>query len=205
MDPFHPPEIVVYGTSVIALSPDLVTIELGVVKEGKSAQAVQQETNTIMAQVYKALFTQNVHKDSIQTIEISIYPQYDYMDGSQLLKGFIAANMISLQTTDLSNIGDLLDIAVRNGANRISNITFRVLNEDYYYQHALQSALHNGYQKALTIANRSLTPVSIKELTAANSTLYKASHMEYSTSSPVPISPGKIEIEAKVEMIYCIS
>ncbi|WP_194287377.1 SIMPL domain-containing protein [Gracilibacillus oryzae] len=210
MHPIHSSNIVVYGTGIVTAIPDQATVQLGVVTEGKSAQAVQQENNNRMTQVYQALLAYGIPQERIQTIEVSIIPQYEYIDGNQQLIGYQATNRISVQIDNVDHIGNIIDIAVTNGANQISDIQFQVADENQYYQKALQAALYNGSQKASTIShtlsrNISLQPVSIKEIPADSPALYKTYQSSFSANAAVPVSPGQLEIEAKVKMIYCFT
>ncbi len=53
--------------------------------------------------------------------------------------------------TDLAQTGLIIDTAVQNGANHISNIVFTLSDDHRYYRQALQLAIQNAYQKAQTM------------------------------------------------------
>ncbi|SER26476.1 hypothetical protein SAMN04487944_102130 [Gracilibacillus ureilyticus] len=204
MNPSQTSGMAVYGSSGISASPDLAVVQLGVLNEGVNAQAVQQLNNQIMTQLYHTLLAMNIPKENIQTVELSINPVYDYIDGTQKWKGYQARNMIAIQITDLSELGLILDTAVNHGANRISNISFQLSNKEYYYKQALQAALSNGAEKAAVIAQtlasyRCPLPYSVREIEPQPPVLYQS----FASNIDTPVSPGQIEVQARVEMLYC--
>ena len=61
-------------------------------------------------------------------------------------------NAIAVKTINIEQAGKIIDTAVQNGANQVSNIHFTVANEQAYYQQALSRALENAVAKAQTIS-----------------------------------------------------
>ncbi|GAE93961.1 hypothetical protein JCM21714_3083 [Gracilibacillus boraciitolerans JCM 21714] len=92
------------------------------------------------------------------------------------------------------------------GANQVVNISFSVTRKETYYLRALELALHDAYQKAVTISQfmrvtLNPIPVSILEQSILQPpTPYKRiSSTELVGGIATPIEPGRIEIETKLE------
>ncbi|XRD27118.1 SIMPL domain-containing protein [Lysinibacillus fusiformis] len=68
---------------------------------------------------------------------------------------------MTVNVSDPEHVGLIIDTAVENGANRISNIQFKVDRADAYYQQALSLALHNAHAKAKTIAETMHLPLQL--------------------------------------------
>ncbi|SEQ91590.1 hypothetical protein SAMN05216232_3694 [Virgibacillus subterraneus] len=191
----------VNGVSNLSVEPNIVEVQLDVVTEGMSLSQVQQENANIMNQVIQALLQLGIARENIQTTAYTINPKYDYVDGTQVFRGYEVTNAITVKIKDIDQAGNVIDVAVQNGINRVSNIQFTVENKDVYYKQALSSALKDAYAKAQTLANTMQIgiapyPIKITEKISEAPITYKAyATMEAST----PIEPGQIVIGATVE------
>ncbi len=113
----------------------------------------QQENAVAMNNVIQSLLSLGIPRENIQTISYTISPRYDYVDGKQIFRGYEVSNAISVKISDLQQVGLIIDTAVANGANRVSNIQFTVEDTERYKQEAIVRALRNAQLKARTIAN----------------------------------------------------
>ncbi|WP_058308982.1 SIMPL domain-containing protein [Gracilibacillus massiliensis] len=200
----------VYGIGKILVEPDAVEVRMGVVTQNIEATVAQQENARIVQQVIQSLESIGIPKENIQTVDYSIFPQYDYVNNLQQFTGYQVTNMLSV-TTSIDHIGEVIDTAIFNGINRLTDISFAVTNPDAYYQQALQLALYNAYSKAETISQTlrvSLDPTpitTIEQSTMPPPTPYKLlSSTEMVGGVATPIEPGRIEIEARIETCFNI-
>ncbi|MBP1949721.1 SIMPL domain-containing protein [Virgibacillus litoralis] len=191
----------VTGISNLSVEPNVVEVQLEVVTEGMSLSQVQQENADTMNQVIQALLQLGIARENIQTTAYTINPKYDYVDGTQVFRGYEVTNAITVKIKDIDQAGNVIDVAVQNGINRVSNIQFTVENKDVYYKQALSSALKDAYAKAQTLANTMQIgiapyPIKIIEKISEAPITYKA----YATmEAATPIEPGQIVISATVE------
>ncbi|GGM18756.1 hypothetical protein GCM10011351_00720 [Paraliobacillus quinghaiensis] len=198
----------VYGNSQILMIPNISEIQLGVVTEGVELKLAQQENARIIQQIIQSLINLGIIQENIQTVDFTIYPRYDFVDGIQQLKGYQVTHLLSVTIEKLDQTGLVIDTAVLNGANRVSNITFTVKNKDMYYQQALKKALKDSVTKAQTIANTMRlnldpTPVKISEqIIERPSTPFRIASSEVVGGISTPIQPGQLKIEAKVEVEF---
>lgn len=200
-----PPRVMtVIGTARLFRKPDMVTIQLEVLTENKQLQQAQQENALKMNHVIQALLQSGISKENIQTSSFTIHPRYDYVDGKQVFMGYQVINSIIVKTKSLEQAGQIIDAAVKNGVNQISDIQFTLENQQIYYQKALSHALKNAIAKAQTIAETlkvkfDHTPMKIiEEMGELPHPLQKFAVVGNSISTP--IEPGEIEIRAKVEL-----
>jgi len=198
--------IAVTGNGKVLATPSYVQIQLDVQTRGKSVQDAQQENAVIMNRVIQSLLALHIPRENIQTTVYTISPLYDYKDGQQIFKGYEVTNGITVKVKDTSQIGEIIDTAVENGANRISSIQFNIDNVDAYYQQALSLALHNAQMKAKTIAETmhlplQLQPIEIVEEHEGGPVLYRSMAMAESKIS-TPIEQGQIAINANVRVKF---
>ncbi|MFJ7934627.1 SIMPL domain-containing protein [Sporosarcina sp. NPDC096371] len=196
----------VTGIGSLSVVPDTVQIQLEVRTENTQLSQAQQENAYVMNQVIESLLTLGIPRENIQTVSYNINPQYDYVEGKQLFRGYEVINAITVETTNFNQAGNIIDVAVQNGANRVSNIQFTVANEQVEYQQALSLALKNALAKAQTIAETMQlqldpTPIKIVEEQKGGPVaprMYAAKEMSAST----PIEQGQITISATVTVQF---
>jgi uncharacterized protein YggE len=193
----------VTGDASLSFEPDRVSIQLGVVTESEQLSQAQQENARKMNQVIQSLLQLGIPKENIQTTVYNINPIYDYIDGKQQFRGYQVSNTITVQMKNTEQIGKVIDIAVQNDVNHVSNIQFSLHDNDGSYQQALSAALKNAVVKAQTIAetlqvNYDPIPAKIIERIHESQMAYKTFAL-HETSNATPIEPGEIIINATVE------
>ncbi|QUW22005.1 SIMPL domain-containing protein [Sporosarcina sp. Marseille-Q4063] len=196
----------VIGIGSFSITPDTVQIQLEVRTESKQLSQAQQENADLMSQVIESLLELGIAREDIQTVSYNISPQYDYVEGQQIFRGYEVINSINVTIKNIEQAGTIIDTAVRNGVNQVSNIRFTVENEQIPYQEALSLALKNALAKAQTIANTIQLkldphPIKIVETMKEEPILFRsfaANEMRATT----PIEPGQIDIKATVEVQF---
>ena len=81
-------EITVTGIGEVDAQPDYVQIQIEVRTEGKDASLAQQENAFIMNRVIGSLVALNIPREAIQTTAYTISPNYDYIEGKQVFRGY---------------------------------------------------------------------------------------------------------------------
>ena len=196
----------VTGIGSLSIIPDTVQIQLEVRTESKQLSQAQQENADLMDQVIQSLIELGIDREDIQTVSYNISPQYDYVEGRQVFRGYEVINSINVKIKNIEQTGIIIDTAVRNGVNQVSNIRFTVENEQIPYQEALSLALKNALAKAQTIANTIQLkldphPIKIVEKMREEPILYR-SFAASEMSATTPIEPGQINIKATVEVQF---
>ncbi|WP_010650372.1 SIMPL domain-containing protein [Oceanobacillus massiliensis] len=192
--------LTVKGNGRVPVQPDIAIIQLEVLTEGESVTVAQGENARIMDQVIQALINLEVPRDDIQTTNFAINPRYDFVDGVQVFRGYEVRNEITVKISPIAQAGRIIDTAVQNGVNRVSNIRFSVEDGKVHYQEALSLALSNAIGKAEAIANAmqldlDRIPVSIieKEQPQPIRTFSVAAE-----GLSTPIEPGEMIVSAEV-------
>lgn len=201
----YPPfKMKVYGRGSVMVEPDIAIVTLGVFTEDMELQKAQDENTKTMNRIINTLKKMGIPSKDIQTESYTINPQYDYVNGNQVFKGYRVTHTIKVTIRDLNMVGEVIDNAVKQGANIVNNINFTVSEPFQYYKQALNKAINNSIDKAKTIGEElrvqvSTTPIQIIEKGIESSiapTLYKA------TDAVPPIQTGEIEIVANIEAIF---
>lgn len=198
--------ITVTGSGVVETMPNYVQLQVEVRTEGEEVQQTQRENAEIMNRVIQSLLALNIPRENIQTAAFNIFPQYDYIEGKQLFRGYEVTNALTVKIPDVEKAGIVIDTAVASGANSVSSIRFGLDNPELVYQQALQRALHNAQTKAQTIAQTMKLalysqPISIVEEKQNGPELYKTLSVARSQMA-TPIEQGEISVSATVTVKY---
>ncbi|WP_158232507.1 SIMPL domain-containing protein [Sporosarcina sp. P13] len=198
--------ITVFGEGAVKASPDTVHIVLTVQTRGMELQEIQQENAERMHKVISSLVGLGIPESAIQTIDYQIRPVNDYVNGEQVFRGYEVINTIRVTSNDLSKTGEVVDTAVKNGANQIGSIEFTVQNQEEFYQQALTLALHDAETKMVTIgsslklANRPIV-MKVEEQHASQPVAFRAMAM---ADTVTPIESGTLTISASLLVKYRI-
>jgi uncharacterized protein YggE len=201
--------ITVTGQGTVTAKPDTVIITLGVRTEHTNVQVALAENAKRANDVIRALKTIGVSEEDIDTASFSIYPKYNYSDGTATLTGYEVEHIFDITVKDTKKVGNIYDTAIASGANIARHIQFRLANEQPYYQQALMLAVKNAKEKAITIA-RTLglpmhdIPLQIKEESVAAPfprAPYSATTLAES-STATPIQTQDIIIKATVQAVF---
>lgn len=206
--PFCPAErhsIDVIGEGTVAAAPDKATIVLGAVTEQASLTEAQSENARAVAHIVEALRKLSVPKENMQTVQYSIDMQYDYPEGVQTFRGYKVTHMLQITVDSIERTGLIVDTAVQNGANSVSNIQFAVANPQMAYSSALSAAIQDARLHAMAIA-RAIgvrlhpVPLQVQELTRTQGPVpYPSSATVFAKLEATPVQPGEQEIHAMVK------
>ncbi|MBX3485781.1 SIMPL domain-containing protein [Phenylobacterium sp.] len=112
-----------YGETRVA--PDMATIALGVMTEGKTAAEAMQANAARMATVMASLRKAGIADKDIQTSNLNLNPQYRYQENQPpLLVGYQASNNVTITVHDLKRLGAAVDASVGAGANQVNGVAF---------------------------------------------------------------------------------
>ncbi|WP_053367092.1 SIMPL domain-containing protein [Bacillus sp. FJAT-27245] len=197
----------VKGEGTATTRPDLATAVIGVSTEQTDLVAGQQQNARESTWVVNALLALGIPAGNIRTFDYRIESLYDFKEGVQIFRGYKVTHLLQVKITDLDKAGTVIDTAVRNGANYVSDIHFTTSKQDAYYKEALALAVQNAYEKAKTISAAlgvKLNPVPLKVIEGNE---FPRPVTEFHTPmvkgiSTTQIQPGKLTIEAAVISEY---
>lgn len=112
-----------YGETKVA--PDMATITLGVMTEGKTAAEAMAANAARMTAVVASLRRAGLPDRDIQTSNLNLNPQYRYQENQPpQLVGYQASNNVTVTVRDLKKLGPAVDATVGAGANQVQGIGF---------------------------------------------------------------------------------
>lgn len=202
----------VTGDGEVTATPDIAYLYLGVTVDKSTTMDAQNTASTEMNNVIAAIKKEGIQNEDIKTADYSIHPKYNYdkNTGASTLDGYTVSNTLKVTVKDISKAGQIIDTAVKNGANISSGISFGVSNYEKYYNTALQNALSNAQTKAQSISSFLGVKVTTPSKVIENSSgipndypvpLYDKTSLNESSAS-TSINSGTYKIKANVNLVY---
>jgi uncharacterized protein YggE len=195
----------VLGKGKISVKPDTAEMIIGVITEDIQLEVAQEENARITQQVINSIRAIGVSPKNIQTQNYNIRPNYDYINGKQVFRGYEVSNNLKVIINKISSVGEIIDTAVKNGANSVSSIIFSISDETKYYYEALKLAVEDAQNKASVMTNElkvklNIIPIQINEQSEVNTTPVVMALK--STGSTTPIEAGENIINAAIEAVF---
>ena len=163
----------VTGSGTVLVESDLAIVTVGVQETSKDVLAAQSTVNEKIAAIKQALLDAGVQESEINTDSINIYANYDYSDNTEVIVGYTARNSLSVRTTDMDNVGSLIDAAFAAGANTLDNVQFTVQDDTQAREQALTMAVEDARRKADVLASAAgLQVASIESISEGGVSVY---------------------------------
>ena len=206
----------VYGEAALTAQPDTALVTLAVETTHESAKIAAEENARLTNAVLEALTKSGLDKKQVKTsgYRLSSYTQQiDPQDKEKYVTKFRAYNELNINLHDLEHVGNVIDTAIKAGANKVLSILFELQNAEALKLQALQNATMQAKAKATAIARSAGTSVKgIKVIQEEMSGYfpYRAAVMEESAKTmalgaPTPVLPGDVEVTARIRAEYYLN
>jgi uncharacterized protein YggE len=213
----QPNTVSVSATASVQRQPDQAVVQLAVESFAQTAPAATAENSKKMDAVIKALRQLGLKQDQIRTLGFSIDPEYDYSSGAprqpgeDRLIGYRARNTVQVTTNDIAQAGNIIDAAIKAGANRVTNLNFQLRDPEAARQEALRLAVARAKTEAETIATalgQRLGPAIAATTTGGYAPPRPLEMRAMAATAEMamapPITPGLLEITAQVSVLYSL-
>lgn len=207
--PVEPPQIVVTGEGVVKATPDQAWVSIGAETRSKNSKDAQQRNAEAMTAVIQKIMSFGIQKEAIKTTAIDLQMEFDYANGKQTPRGYVARNTVEARVDELPKLGDVLDAVVNSGATNLHGVRFDVKQRDQLEAAALQMAVKNASAKAQAIAqgsNRAVDRIlKIEEVPSGGGPVPMMRQMATARADTVtPVEAGELEIRAQVRLVVAI-
>ncbi len=188
--------VIVSGTGSVAMAPDLVSIELGVSSSGPSVRKTVDENNAKVARIIAGLKSRGVRPEQIKTARFDLRA----VERDGVHAGYEVSNTVGVSSTQVADLGALLDAAIDSGANEVRGPRFGVENEKLVQDRCLASAFADAKAKATKLAELSLRPLGrVLAATDGSSSPFELKHRAGVEGGDL----GGLVIEAGVHTVEC--
>jgi uncharacterized protein YggE len=200
--------VVTTGEAVIKAAPDQAFVTIAVESRTKMPRDAQRQNAEIASAVQQKLKAAGLPADAVRTLSIELTPEFDYSNGRQQLRGYLARNSIEVRVDALDRLGEIIDLAVGSGATNITGVRFEVRKRDELEREALRQAVADARARAEAAAagaGRGLDRV-VRVEDGGQTTpppprpMMMAARGEMAADASTPVAPGEIEIRARVTL-----
>lgn len=211
------PQVSAIGNSQIKAQPDLTSVYVNVESRNPNAQIAQDKVSEISTELLGKLKELGLDDKDIQLANYNVYPEYEWVNGKQNLKGYIATQQIVIELSEFDKISSVINAASDSGA-LISGINFELSQEkqNEYKAQALKSAGEDAEIKAISIASGfgkklgRLVSVQSQEFNYYPYPLYARGDVAVGGNAEaqkavIGISPSDIEVSASISAVYTMT
>ena len=142
------PVIVTSGNAEVKRAADRAWVGINAESRAKDPKEAQRLNTDAMTAVQQKLKSLNLGADAIRTTAFELRPEFDYNNGRQTLRGYVARNSIEVRVDDVTRVGEVLTAAVGSGATSIGGLRFDIKDREAAEQEALRLAVANARARA---------------------------------------------------------
>lgn len=200
----------VSATGRVARTPDLATIQAGVVTQAPTAAQALQANSAQMERVLAALRSAGIGERDVRTATISLNPQYRYGENQPpAITGYQASNQVTVRFRDLARAGAILDALVRVGANSIDGPSLGIDEPQAALDAARVDAIAQARARAETYARATGMRVDRILMIAEGGGMGPPMPMVRTfeaaqDAKSVPIAPGEQELAVSVTVRFLL-
>lgn len=207
----QPSVISINGNGSVQGAPDTATISLGVITRAQTASEAQNDNALATRKVRDALFAFGISKSDIQTQNFNFHTEFGRSNGnSNEVIGYVVSNTILIKTHDVTSIGEIIDIALSNGANTINSLNFLIKDTTDLRNTALKEAIKDAKDKAEIIAKALGKKIIGIQSVTENTNMFQPRNAEMmlmatgKAMDSTPIEAGTLTLTADVHIDFII-
>ena len=215
-----PRTITVVGRGEVKVKPDVANTTVGVEALGETVDAAMADAEARMTSVIDALKKMGIADKDIQTSNFSINfeRQMDQKPVSaQATPGkfeppagfYRVSNMVQVTIRDMDKVGDVIDNAVKAGANNVWGISFALDKTDTLETQAREAAVKDARARAESLAG--LNDVQVGDVIAVSEVVGSQPLPMFSTADAkglggggTPAEPGEVTFTTQIQVVYGI-
>jgi uncharacterized protein YggE len=202
------PTVVTHGEATVKRAPDRAFIDLAVETRAQTPMEATTRNAQLMTAVQEKVRALGIAADAVRTRGYQLNPEFDYVNGRQVSRGYVARNEIEVRIDKLEQLGVVIDTAIAAGATNAGAVRFDLRGREGLEREALKLAVADARARADAAAagaGSSVTRV-LKIEEGGRSDIpppmpyMAAARMEAKQAMPTPIAAGEIEIRATVTL-----
>lgn len=197
--------------------PDVVALQLGVQSEANTVAQAQKAAADAMDNIMQVLKSGGIADKDISTSQFSIQQltRWDDKQNTNIVIGYQVSNMVTAKIRDITKAGAIIDAAAEAGGDliRVNSISFMVDDPTPLQKIAREKAIQDAMDRARQMSQVSGVKLG-KLLYISESTPYvpytetnymKVAGAAVPSAAPTSISPGELEFQASVQLVYEIN
>lgn len=209
-DPRREPVVVTTGSAILRRVPDRAFVNIGAEARAAAPRAAQAQNAKTMTAVRDRLKALGIPDQAIETRALDLQPEFDYANGRQKLRGYVARNVIEVRLDDVTRVGEVVDASVEAGATSVHEVRFDLKDHALVEREALKAAVADALARANALAagagktvDRIVTIEEHRQEFVPMPRPMMSARSE-AMQAETPVAPGQIEIRASVTLTASI-
>ncbi len=205
------PAVVTRGQAIVRVRPDRAFVTIAAESRSKVSADAQKQNAAAMTAVLQRIEQAGVPKDAIRTIGYDLHPEFDYANGRQTFRNYLARNTVEVRLDDIDRVGTVIDAAGSGGATTISGIRFDLRDRAAVERDALRQAVADARGRAEAVAAGAGTTLDRVIRVEEEGAPFEPPRpmMRMAADAAVanvstPVEPSTIEIHARVTLTVTI-
>ena len=202
--------VVTSGEGAITRAPDRAFVNIRAESRSKDPKEAQRANAAAMEAVLARLKALNIAPELIKTLAYELHPEFDYANGRQTLRGYLAVNTIEVRVDDITRVGEVLGAAVGSGATSVGGLRFDLKDREGAEREALQLAVRDARARATAAARGAgmqverILKIEESRMPIVRPMMREMAQMATADAAAPPITPGTIEVRAQVTLTAII-
>lgn len=199
------PTIVTRGQAIVTARPDRAFVTIAAESRSRVSAEAQKQNAAAMNAVLQRIEQAGVPKDAIRTTGYDLHPEFDYANGRQTFRNFLARNTVEVRLDDIDRVGVVIDAAAAGGATTITGIRFDVRNRAALERDALRQAVADARARADAAAAGAGATIDRVVRVEEEGTpvepprpMMRMAEASVAGNLPTPVEPSTIEIHSRV-------
>lgn len=213
----EPNTIAVSGMAEQEVAPDMAYIDVGINVRADDAETARTQEAQIASQIRRALLGLAITDNDLQNTSYYLYQEYKVdRSGVRTADKYVLDSSIKVTVKDLDKLSQVIDNVVEAGATNISNITYGLSTQNIIQRHLLATAVENARDKAAVVANAgsrtlgNMLSADINSFDGGTIVAYGANKLRSTTNLAedgvaTKLSPGKIKLNARVQVVFSLN
>lgn len=213
----EPNTIAVSGMAEQEVAPDMAYIDVGINVRADDAETARTQEAQIASQIRRALLGLAITDNDLQNTSYYLYQEYKVdRNGVRTADKYVLDSSIKVTVKDLDKLSQVIDNVVEAGATNISNITYALSTQNIIQSQLLATAVENARDKAAVVANAgsrtlgNMLSADINSFDGGTIVAYGANKLRSTTNLAedgvaTKLSPGKIKLNARVQVVFSLN
>lgn len=201
----------VMGEAYEQVVPDEAVIGLQIMSQSSDLDDAKRQQDAKLEKLFAITDALKLERKQLKTDSVQLNPEYDYIDGKQVFKGYQGVMSLSITLADIAKVGEVMQKLVAGGFDHLYGVRYQVKDPHLVQAKLLDEAYGNAKAKAEQMAKYAKqtlgAPLKIaeKEADSERPTPYlRAQAMDMEASSKAAPNPpaGEQELSAAVSVTF---
>lgn len=198
----------VSATGQVEAEPDQSVVRVAVMATGEDATTARDRLAENVSRMREALRQAGIEDDQVRTAFFDIDQDYRETREGREPAGYRAIQAFEVTLSNVTRTGEIIDVAVNNGANRVDGVEFTLADDTRreLRADALRTAVSNARADANVLANASdLEIVGVRAVSTGES-VFTPFRAEATTAeaddAATTVEPDPVTVTATVTVTY---